>query len=74
MAAFTKVPAETLQPGDVIRPPARELRLWMRRDAQRRGLTDDALWMTVLEVRAGASDTNGRPVAADRGAPRPSVG
>jgi len=33
-----KVLAKTLQVGNVIMPPAREVRLWMRREIQKRNL------------------------------------
>src|SRR3990167_4048454 len=43
-------PAETLRVGDVIFPPAREVSLWMRRNARERGLPDTALYLTVRAV------------------------
>ena len=54
------IPAEAIQVGDVILPPVRELSLWMRRCARERGLSDDALHLTVTEVREGAPDKRGR--------------
>ena len=53
-------PAETLRVGDVIFPPAREVSLWMRRNARERGLPDTALYLTVRDVREGRPDTRGR--------------
>lgn len=50
----TKIAAGEIRVGDIIRPPAREMRLWMRRDAMARGLDDAALAMTVLEVSTDA--------------------
>lgn len=55
-----KVPAETLGPGDVIRPPARELSGWMRRRAAEHQLDETALCMTVSSVREGPADSGGR--------------
>jgi hypothetical protein len=54
------IPAETLKPGDVILPPAREIQLWMRRDALQRGLSETALHLTVVDVREGKPDKKGR--------------
>ena len=51
---------QNLRPGDVILPPARELSLWMRRTAHERGLTEDALRLTVTEIRDGQPDKRGR--------------
>jgi hypothetical protein len=53
-------PAESITVGDVILPPERELRLWMRRDIAARNLTDAALHLTVTEVYEGAPDKRGR--------------
>lgn len=55
-----KVPAETLRPGDVIRPPARELSLWMRKQAAEHQLDEAALCMIVSSVREGPADAGGR--------------
>jgi hypothetical protein len=55
-----KVRAETLQVGDKIMPPSREVSLWMRRDIQERNLSESALLLTVTEIREGKSDKNGR--------------
>lgn len=55
-----KVLAETLRPGDVIRPPARELSGWMRKRAAERQLDESALCMTVSSVREGQADAGGR--------------
>lgn len=52
--------AQDLKIGDVIMPPAREVRLWMRRDLQGRNLPESALYLTVSSVQEGAPDTRGR--------------
>ena len=59
MNGTTKVPANTIKPGDTILPPARELSLWMRRNAAERGLSESDLTMTVTEVRDGQPDQRG---------------
>ncbi len=59
MTQYLKRPAETLQPGDVILPPERELRLWMRRENTKRELPETALHLTVLEVRESDPDKRG---------------
>jgi hypothetical protein len=48
-----------LRPGDVILPPARELALWMRRDAAAKGLPESMLRLTVETIREGAPDKRG---------------
>jgi hypothetical protein len=58
--AMTTKPAEFITVGDVILPPEREMRLWMRREASSRNLTDNALHLTVTEIYEGASDKRGR--------------
>lgn len=45
--------------GDVIMPPAREVRLWMRRHATEYGLPDSALYLTVARVDEGVADKTG---------------
>ena len=52
--------AELIRPGDVILPPERELRLWMRRENTSKGLPETALHLTVTAVEEGAPDKNGR--------------
>ncbi len=52
--------AETIKIGDVIMPPERELRLWMRRHVAQKGLTESALHLRVKEVMEGKPDKNGR--------------
>lgn len=52
--------AAMLHVGDVILPPARELRLWMRRHLQEHNLSESALHLTVTEIREGAPDARGR--------------
>lgn len=56
---MTKRPVETLKPGDVILPPERELRLWMRRTCEERGLDESALYLTVEEAAEGIPDKRG---------------
>lgn len=55
-----KVRADTLKVGDTIMPPAREVSLWMRRHAQDKGLSEAALYLTIIEVREGSPDKGGR--------------
>ena len=55
-----KVQAQTLKVGDVIMPPAREVRLWMRRDLQERNLPESALYLTVTEIYEVEADKRGR--------------
>jgi len=52
--------AETLKVGDVIMPPPRELRLWMRRTLQERGLPESALHQTIINIEEGSPDKRGR--------------
>ena len=60
MTARSLRPAHTLQSGDVIMPPPRELRLWMRRTLAERNLPERALYLTVTEIREGTPDKRGR--------------
>ena len=55
-----KIPAGEIKPGDVILPPERELRLWMRERVAEEGLPGDALELTVLDVIEGRPDKRGR--------------
>ena len=57
---MTKVLAETLRVGEKIMPPAREVRLWMRRRLDERGLAETALHLTITNIDEGAPDKNGR--------------
>lgn len=57
---MNRKPAELIKPGDVILPPEREIRLWMRRSINERGLSESALNMTVIETYEGAPDKRGR--------------
>lgn len=40
-------------------PPARELRLWMRRSLAEKGLPESALHITITSVEQAAPDTRG---------------
>jgi hypothetical protein len=51
---------ETIKPGEVILPPERELRLWMRRHLAEKGLPETALYLTVSEIYEGNPDKRGR--------------
>lgn len=46
----TSVVANTLQIGDVILPPPRELRLWMNERLKKRGLNRSALYLTITNI------------------------
>lgn len=48
-----------LQLGDRILPPPREVALWMRKALVQKGLTEDALWLTVLALHSAAPDSRG---------------
>jgi hypothetical protein len=52
--------AEQIQVGDVIMPPERELRLWMRKHVADKGLPETALHIKVVQVREGKPDKRGR--------------
>lgn len=54
------ISAESIRPGDVIMPPAREVSLWMRRHLRTYDLPESALHLTVTAVQEGAPDTRGR--------------
>ena len=54
------VTAEQIKVGDVILPPEREVRLWMRRYVREHELSDAALHLTVLDVHEGEPDKGGR--------------
>lgn len=53
------VSVSTLKPGDVIMPPERELRLWMRRHAAENGMSENALTLTVMEAEFSHRDKGG---------------
>lgn len=54
-----QITAAEIQLGDVILPPERELRLWMRRHIQEKNLPERALYLTVAEL-SEAKDKGGR--------------
>lgn len=56
----TKTEAQLIKVGDIILPPEREMRLWMRRELSTRNLTETALHLTVTEVYEGSPDKRGR--------------
>lgn len=58
-AIAIKIPASEIKPGDVILPPEREMRLWMRRTCVERGLDESALYLTVRDVKQGIPDKRG---------------
>jgi hypothetical protein len=54
-----KTRAAELQIGDVIMPPAREVRLWMRRSCRERNLPESALYLTITDISEAAPDSRG---------------
>ena len=48
-----------LKVGNVIMPPPREIRLWMRRALQERNLPETALHLTIVDIYEGAPDKRG---------------
>lgn len=54
-----KVAAANLKTGDVILPPAREMRLWMRRTLAEEGRPESDLHITITSIREGRADKNG---------------
>jgi hypothetical protein len=46
-----KTRAAELKIGDVVMPPPRELRLWMRRACEERNLPESALHLTITAIR-----------------------
>jgi len=57
---MSKVLAHTLQVGDVIMPPPRELQLWMRRALAEKQLPESALHLTITKIHEGQPDKKGR--------------
>lgn len=57
---MTKLCVQDLKVGDQIMPPAREVRLWMRRDLAARGLPESALYLRITDIREGQPDKGGR--------------
>jgi len=55
----TTIKVSEIQVGDVIMPPERELRLWMRKHAAAHGWSENALALTVTEVGDGLPDKGG---------------
>lgn len=51
--------ASTIQAGDVILPPERELRLWMRKHVATHNLPETALHLKVEYVARGIPDKRG---------------
>lgn len=54
------VRADTLKVGDVVMPPAREVQLWMARDAAEKGMSTADLGIMLTDVHEGAPDKKGR--------------
>jgi len=52
---------DAVKPGDMVMPPERELRLWMRASLKEMGLPEDALLNRVLEVVPGFKVDKGGP-------------
>lgn len=57
---MNKQPIEQVKVGNVILPPERELRLWMRRHAKSQGWPETALHLTVRDIYEGSPDKTGR--------------
>lgn len=55
-----QIKVSALKIGDVIMPPAREVQLWMRRALAERSLPEQALYLTVTEIKEGQPDKRGR--------------
>lgn len=56
---MTTTPVQDLTIGTVILPPARDLRLWMRRMCAEKGKPESAAQLIVRDLRDGAPDKNG---------------
>ena len=54
-----KKKVEDLKVGDVIAPPAREVSLWMKRDAREKGLPESVLAITIETIYQGEPDKRG---------------
>jgi hypothetical protein len=54
-----KILAKNLKVGDVVMPPAREVRLWMSRSCRDRGLPESALYLTITLIRESEPDVRG---------------
>lgn len=52
--------AEDIKIGDMVFPPEREMRLWMRRALAEKGLSEQSLLLKVASVSEGKADKNGR--------------
>jgi len=52
--------AQDIKEGDLVLPPEREIRLWMRRALGEKKLAESALLLTVAEVSEGKPDKKGR--------------
>ena len=60
MSNFPKlVVASELKVGDVIMPPAREMRLWMRRSLAESNRPESDLHITITAIEQGRADKNG---------------
>lgn len=52
--------ADSLKVGDLVMPPDRELRLWMRRTAAKKGMSEDELGIMLTDIHEGTPDKKGR--------------
>jgi hypothetical protein len=59
MKKMNTKPAKDLALGDRIFPPEREMRLWMRREIAETNLSEEALLLTVEEIRDSKPDKKG---------------
>jgi hypothetical protein len=55
-----RVRAEDLKVGDIVMPPARELRLWMKRHGAEKGMRPDELGIMLVDIHEGQPDKLGR--------------
>lgn len=57
---MTRMQASQLTVGNVVLPPEREIRLWMKRALAERNLPESALHLTITSIDEGAPDKKGR--------------
>lgn len=56
---MTKTRAAELKIGDVVMPPEREVRLWMRRSCREKNLPETSLYLTITAIRDAEPDARG---------------